>query len=124
MICIIFISSFVALFKPQIPSNDYDTMKANSNQLVVFMYIQKLLGCLLPKQQQNWRNKIEQTLDMDLIKQQVSLLFESVIHCSIIFTQDLLSYSIALSGKVSTPVVYGLSLSYKIDQCWLAITTE
>ena len=85
------------------------------------MYIQKLLGCLLPKQQQNWRNKIEQTLDMDLIKQQVSLLFEFVIPCSIISTQDLLSYSIGLSGKVSTPVVYG-SLSFNIEQSWLMST--
>ena len=86
------------------------------------MYIQKLLGCLLPKQQQNWRNKIEQTLDMDLIKQQVSLLFKFVIPCSIIFTQDLLSYSIALSSKVSTTVFYGLCSSYNIEHCWLMNT--
>ena len=86
------------------------------------MCIQKLLGCLLPKQQQNWRNKIEQTLDMDLIKQQVSLLFESVIPCYIISTQDLLSHSIALSSKVSTTVFYGLSLSYNIEHCWLMNT--
>ena len=86
------------------------------------MYLQKLLGCLLPKQQQNWRNKIEQTLDMDLIKQQVSLLFKFVIHCYIISTQDLLSYSNALSSKVSTAVFYGLSLSYNIEQCWLMNT--
>ena len=86
------------------------------------MCIQKLLGCLLPKQQQNWRNKIEQTLDMDLIKQQVSLLFEFVILCNIISTQDLLSYSIGLSGKLSTTVFNGLSVSYNIEHCWLMNT--